>query len=165
MADVLLVIDLQNGVCYGEQTAANMPQVIAGVNARIAAYRKAKKPTVFVQHTDEDLVKGTHDWELIPELDYRDTDPLVSKTHAHAFYHTNLRRVLTSFATESLEICGAQVEYCVDTTVKVAHGIGYDLQMTRGLATTVDNKFMTAEQTIAFFEGIWNHRFVTMLEP
>ncbi len=43
MADVLLVIDLQNGVCYGEQTAVNMPQVIAGVNARIAAYRKAKK--------------------------------------------------------------------------------------------------------------------------
>ncbi|MFC6261276.1 cysteine hydrolase family protein [Levilactobacillus fujinensis] len=165
MADVLLVIDLQNGVCYGEQTAANMPQVIAGVNARIAAYRQAKKPVVFVQQTDADLVKETHDWALIPELDYRGTDSVVFKTHANAFYHTNLRRVLTEFATESLEICGAQVEYCVDTTVKVAHGIGYDLQMTRGLTTTVDNEFMTAQQTIAFFEGIWDQRFVTMLEP
>ncbi|AYM03275.1 cysteine hydrolase family protein [Levilactobacillus yiduensis] len=164
MADVLLVIDLQNGVCYGEQTAANMSHVLTGINARIAAYRKAKKPIVFIQHSDEDLVQGTHDWELIPDLDYRDTDPLVSKHHANAFYHTNLRRVLTSFAAESLEICGAQVEYCVDTTTKVAHGIGYDLQMTRGLTTTVDNKFMTADQTIAFFEGIWDHRFVTMLE-
>ncbi|WP_125762569.1 cysteine hydrolase family protein [Levilactobacillus mulengensis] len=164
MADVLLVIDLQNGVCYGDETAVNLPQVIAGVNARIAAYRQTKKPIVFVQHTDADLVKGTHDWEFIPELAYRDTDPVVSKTHANAFYHTNLRRVLTGFAAESLEICGAQTEYCVDTTVKVAHGIGYDLEMTRGLTTTVDNPFMTAEQTIAFFEGIWDKRFVTMRE-
>ncbi|WP_407886411.1 cysteine hydrolase family protein [Levilactobacillus sp. N40-8-2] len=164
MADVLLVIDLQNGVCYGEQTAAHLSQVIAGVNARIAAYRKAKKAIVFVQQADDDLVKGSHAWELIPELDYRATDSVVSKTHANAFYHTNLRRVLTSFAAESLEICGAQVEYCVDTTTKVAHGIGYDLEMTRGLTTTIDNKFMTADQTIAFYEGIWDHRFVTMLE-
>ncbi|KRK38944.1 hypothetical protein FD07_GL002008 [Levilactobacillus parabrevis ATCC 53295] len=164
MADVLLAIDLQNGVCYGDKPAANMPQALAGINARIAAYRKAKKPIVFVQHTDEDLVQGTHDWELISGLDHRDSDPLVTKNHANAFYHTNLRRVLTSFAAESLEICGAQTEYCVDTTTKVAHGIGYDLQMTPGLTTTVDNQFMTAEQTIAFYEGIWNHRFVTMLK-
>lgn len=66
---------------------------------------------------------------------------------------------------ESLEICGAQVEFCVDATIKMAHGLGYQLEMTRGPTTTPNNSFMTAEKTLDFYqERIWNHRFLEFLE-
>ncbi|MFC6289298.1 cysteine hydrolase family protein [Levilactobacillus angrenensis] len=164
MADALLIIDMQNGVCFSEPGVANAAAVIDGIQRRITHYRQLGRPIIFVQHNDEDLVADSLAWQIIPAFRVQPTDTVVQKTHANAFYHTNLRRVLTDFAAESLEICGAQTEYCVDTTTKVAHGIGYDLEMTPGLTTTVDNAFMTADQTIAFYEGIWNHRFVTMLQ-
>lgn len=101
-----------------------------------------------MQHNDEDLVADSLAWQIIPAFRVQPTDTVVQKTHANVFYSHQL-------AAESLEICGAQTEYCVDTTTKVGYRIGYDLEMTPGLTPT-------AEQTIAFYKGIWNHCVVTM---
>lgn len=85
---------------------------------------------------------------------------LYSKKYPNSFFDTNLDQLLTSKETKSIEMCGAQTEYCVDTTIKVAHGLGYKVRMKKGLSTTVDNQFMNAKDTIAFYEGIWNKRFL-----
>ncbi|MBL5003087.1 isochorismatase [Enterococcus xinjiangensis] len=36
--------------------------------------------------------------------------------------------------------------------------------MCRGAATTYDHPFMKAKETIAFYENIWDKRFLTFLE-
>lgn len=164
LADCLLVIDLQNGVCKGEQPIANFEQLIEQVNTRIEIYKANKRPIIFVQHNDEVLVAPQLDWQLVSELDVPADAQFVQKTHANSFWQTNLQALLEQKQIHSLEICGAQTEYCVDTTVKVAHSLGYQLQMVSGLSTTVDNSFMTATQTIAFYEGIWADRFMTLLK-
>lgn len=69
--------------------------------------------------------------------------------------------LLTELDCHSIELCGAQAEYCIDTTVKFAHGLGYQLMMCRGATTTYDNPFMKAKETIAFYEKIWDKRFLT----
>lgn len=61
-----------------------------------------------------------------------------------------------------LEICGAQTEYCVDTTIKMAHGLGYQLSMRYGASSTFDNQFMTAKETIQFYENIWEEYFLDL---
>ncbi|UOF06113.1 cysteine hydrolase [Lactiplantibacillus plantarum subsp. plantarum] len=174
MADVLIIIDMQVGVCRGSQPVANLATVIAGIQQRITSYRAQNKPIVFVQHHDADLVTGSADWQMIPELPIEATDIVVQKTHANAFYHTDLQAQLTAIGCQTLEICGAQVEFCVDTTVKMAHGLGYHLEMAhglgyhlemvRGLTTTTANSMMSAQQTIDFYQDrIWNHRFLTLV--
>lgn len=55
-ADVLIVIDLQNGVCYSEEHLFDLQNLLAKVNNRISSYRKLNKPILFVQHCDDDLV-------------------------------------------------------------------------------------------------------------
>lgn len=85
----------------------------------------------------------------------------VHQPHANSFWQSNLQVLLGQKQIHSLEICGAQTEYCIDTTVKVAHSLGYQLQM---VSTTVANSLMTATQTIAFYEGIWADRFMTLLK-
>ncbi len=55
-AEALIVIDLQNGVCKTGIRIENLDTVVQGVNQRIAQYRKAKRPIIFVQHNDEELV-------------------------------------------------------------------------------------------------------------
>lgn len=165
MADALIIIDMQNGVCHGDQPLARLPQVIVGIQQRLTRYRLDKKPVIFVQHNDEDLVQGQKAWQIIPEFSVDVQDIKIQKTHANSFYQTDLRQQLQQRGIQSLEICGAQVEFCVDATIKMAHGLGYQLEMVRGLTTTTDNSFMTAEKTLDFYqERIWNHRFLEFIE-
>jgi len=160
MMDVLLVIDMQNGVCNDNDLKE---KCIKKINQRIAVYRAKNKPIIFIQHNDESLKKGQFDWEIIPELTYENEDIYVQKYHANSFYQTDLQEILLSLKTSSIEICGAQTEYCVDTTVKMAHGLGYKLQMVSGSTLTFNNTFMSAQETVYFYENIWDARFLTII--
>ena len=163
LAEALLIIDLQKGVCFGEETIYNLEELIKIVNQRILAYSRASKPIIIVQHTDDFLLEGSESWEIIEELDHDKADYFIQKTHANSFYYTQLKNILDKHELYDLEICGAQTEFCIDTTVKVAHSLGYTLQMIQGATTTYNHAFMTAEQTIKFYESIWNQRFLSLI--
>ncbi|MBC1456569.1 cysteine hydrolase family protein [Listeria newyorkensis] len=163
VSDVLVVIDLQNGVNSAEYPLADLERVLDGVNQRIAMYRDAGKPVIFVQHVDEELVIGSDAWALMPELDCRHDDIYVNKTHANSFFKTELPAILAGLDVEKIEFCGAQTEYCVDTTVRFAHGLGFDSYMVRGLHTTADSDLMDAGTIMAHHESLWDKRFLTFL--
>ena len=163
MGDILLIIDLQNGLQTKTNRLYKIENVLMTVNQRIAAYRKAGKPIVFVQHVDEELVKGSESWKLMPELNTLPTDYYVEKTKANAFYKTNLQELLLQLSIQNIEICGAQTEFCVDTTIRVAHGLGYSLTMKQGISTTLDSDLLQAKTIIAHHESIWNQRFLTFI--
>ncbi|MHC5228811.1 cysteine hydrolase family protein [Enterococcus sp. LJL99] len=164
LADALLIIDLQKGVCFGEEEIFNLASIIELVNQRILDYSENGKMIIFVQHNDEVLLQGKEAWEILDELNQEKADYLIQKTHANSFYQTNLKNFIETNAIHSLEICGAQTEFCLDTTVKFAHGLGYELQMLQGATTTFDNAFMSAEKTRAFYETIWDQRFLTLIK-
>ena len=48
---------------------------------------------------------------------------------------------------------------------KMAHGLGYRLEMVPGASSTVDNKFLTLRQTIQYFEEIWEQNFLKFISP
>lgn len=164
VSDALLIIDLQNGVCHQENTTIHqLEKLVATVNKRIALYNQAKLPIIFVQHNDNELRKNSFAWEILPAIQTDKCDYFVNKTHANSFYQTNLQTILTKNNVNQIEICGAQTEYCIDAAIKFAHGLGYDLRMQKNMSTTYDNEFMTATQTIKFYEKIWDRRFLTFI--
>lgn len=164
LADALVIIDLQKGVCFGKEEIFNLASMIEKVNQRISEYSKGEKLIIFVQHNDDVLVRESEQWQILTELDQEKANYLVQKTHANSFYRTELKNILEQHTIHSLEILGAQTEFCIDTTVKFAHGLGYKLQMMKGATTTFDNTFMSAEKTISFYESIWEHRFLTLVK-
>lgn len=164
MTKALIVIDMQNGVVNpAGKVIYNRAGLVHLINERIAAYRQAQLPIIFVQHVDEDLVPDSTAWQLVSSLDVLPTDLRIQKEHPNAFYRTNLQKILNQQQVDQLEICGAQTEYCVDATVKMAHGLGYQVVMKHGAASTFDNSFMTAPETNAFFAGIWRDRFLKFI--
>ena len=163
-ADVLIVIDLQNGVCYNEEHLFELDSLLLKVNKRISVYRKLLKPIIFVQHCDEELVPGEKNWEINGFLDVQETDYFIRKTHANSFYKTNLKNILDQLAISRIEFCGAQTEFCMDATIKFAHGLGYENSMVQKATSTKSNSFMSAKKTIDFYENIWNHRFLKLIE-
>ncbi|MBM6387926.1 MAG: cysteine hydrolase [Paenibacillus sp.] len=164
-ADVLIVIDLQNGVCYsGENQLYELPNLLDRVNRRIAKYRELDKPIIFVQHGDEELVPGEEPWAIHSDLDVQEQDFFVRKIHANSFYNTNLKSLLDQFTVNRIEFCGAQTEYCMDATIKFAHGLGYENYMIRNATSTFDNHWMSAKETISFYEHIWGDRFLNWID-
>ena len=163
MADCLIVIDLQRGLHTDSAPLYQLERVLAITNERIAEYRQSALPIIFIQHEDQELIPTTDSWKLMAPLDNQSSDYYVAKTHANSFYRTTLSKLLTELAVKEIEFCGAQTEYCVDTTIRMAHGLGYQLSMVRGGNTTLDNSELSAKQIIAHHEDIWDQRFLTFI--
>ncbi|PHB19695.1 cysteine hydrolase [Bacillus pseudomycoides] len=162
-ADVLIVIDLQNGVCYSGDHLFDLRNLLTKVNNRIALYRELHKPIIFVQHCDEELVPEEEPWAINANLDVQEQDFFVRKIHANSFYKTNLKNLLDQLAVHRIEFCGAQTEYCMDATIKFAHGLGYENFMVQKATSTLNNPFISAKETIDFYENIWSNRFLKLI--
>lgn len=163
MKRALIVIDLQKGLHTPEKPLFNLENILADINKRIALYRKAGDPIVFIQHQDEDLPRHSSQWSLMDELDTQDGDHFVAKTHANSFYKTELAALLKRLDVNEIEFCGAQTEYCVDTTIRMAHGLGYHVFMKKGLHTTLDAELLSAEVIREHHEKLWGGRFLTWI--
>ncbi|MDG2942650.1 cysteine hydrolase family protein [Exercitatus varius] len=165
-ANALLVIDFQNGVCFGEEKIYNYENVVKLINQRIDNYTAQNKPIIFVQHTDESLRKNSHDWKIVSDLHVNKGTFFVEKKAPSAFYQTELDSLLKRENIASLEICGAETPFCIEATVQAAHNLGYKLYMKKGATTTNFQRYMTAENTVKHYEAIWgfNNHFLTLLD-
>ncbi|MFD1901476.1 cysteine hydrolase family protein [Enterococcus termitis] len=159
----LIVIDLQKGLNHSGTGLFQLNDFLKGVNQRIADYRMHKLPIIFIQHEDDELILNSQDWQLFDELDAQDEDIYIGKTHANSFFNTSLKQCLEDLSVTELEFCGAQTEYCVDTTIRMAHGLGYTGFMKKGLSTTLNNDLLGAKTIIQHHEQLWNNRFLTFI--
>ena len=88
----LLVVDVQRGVVEG---AHQRDAVVANVGSLVEKARRERVPVVWVQHSDEQLARGTDNWRIVPELAPGDAEPLVEKSYADSFEDTTLETVLS----------------------------------------------------------------------
>src|SRR5437764_15309352 len=88
----LLVVDVQNGVVGG---AHERDAVVANVGSLVEKARRERVPVVWVQHSDEQLARGSDDWRIVPELSRRDSEPFGEKNYGDSFEGTTLANVLS----------------------------------------------------------------------
>jgi nicotinamidase-related amidase len=133
----LLVVDVQKGVV---EEAHERDAVVANVGHLVEKARQRQVPVVWVQHSDDHLVRGTDDWRIVPELAPDDAEPLVEKSYGDAFEDTSLETVLSRLGVGRLVVVGAETDACVRSTLHGAFVRGYD-------ATLVSDAHTTADQT------------------
>jgi nicotinamidase-related amidase len=131
----LLVIDVQNGVVTG---AHQRDTVVANISTLVDQAREAGVPVVWIQHTSEELAKGSDAWQYVPELTRQDTEPLVHKTYGDSFEDTDLEDVLARAHVGSLVVTGAQTDACIRSTIHGAFARGYDVTLVGDAHTTED---------------------------
>ncbi|AZP90766.1 cysteine hydrolase family protein [Pediococcus acidilactici] len=155
MAQVLIVIDMQRAL----SKIANRNQVISNINERINKYRENNLPIVFVQHTEPGMEVASEQWRLFEELNSLGTDTYFNKIRPDAFYQTGLEAFLKMNHLNYIEICGAQVEFCVDTTIRVAFHLGFKTDILIDGVTTINGDVLNAEQIKKHHANIWDNRF------
>jgi len=80
---------------------------------------------VWVQHSDEQLARGSDGWQLVSELVPGDAEPLVEKSYGDSFEETSLETVLSRLGVGRLVVVGAQTDWCVRSTLHGALARGY----------------------------------------
>jgi nicotinamidase-related amidase len=155
----LLVIDVQNDVVGGGH---NRDEVVANVATLVDKARAADVPVVWVQHNDQNVVRGSEGWQIVPELKRDDAEPLVEKSYADSFEETSLESVLADLGVGRLVVAGAQTDECIRSTLHGAIVRGYDAALVSDAHTTEDLSEWGApppDRVIAHTNLYWtNHR-------
>lgn len=151
MTTALLIIDLQRALCVGEYACHDVDAVIGRINGLIAKARETGTPVVFVQHEEdgyEPLRHGSEGWQIDDRLHVQPDDRRVFKTSPDSFHKTELDAVLKGLGVTHLVICGAQSDFCVDTSTRRALSSGYDVTLVEDGHTTIAYGDLTAPQII-----------------
>ena len=154
----LVVIDVQNGVVRG---AYDRDAVVANIASLVDKARREHVPVVWVQHSDEQLVRESDDWRIVPELAPGDTEQLVEKNYGDAFEGTTLETVLSGLKAGRLVVAGAQTDACIRSTLHGAFVRGYDATLVSDAHTTEDQTAWGAPppaQVIAHTNLYWTYQ-------
>ena len=131
----LMVIDVQQGVVAD---AHQRDAVVANIATLVGKARQEGVPIVWIQHSDEQLEKGSAAWEYVPELVRQESEPLVHKSFGDSFEDTDLEDVLAAAGVGHLVVTGAQTDECIRSTIHGAFVRGYDVTLVGDAHTTED---------------------------
>jgi nicotinamidase-related amidase len=153
----LLVVDVQNGPVTGTH---ERDKVVGNVGSLVEKARREQVPVVWVQHSDDNLVRGSDEWRIVPELTPDDAEPLVEKHYGDSFEETTLESVLSDLSVGRLVVVGAQTDACVRSTLHGALVRGYDTTLVSDAHTTEDQTAWGApppDQVIAHTNLYWTY--------
>jgi len=153
----LLVVDVQNSAVEG---AHERDAVVANVGSLVEKARREQVPVVWVQHSDEEMVRGSDGWRIVPELMPDDAETLVEKNYGDAFEDTTLEKVLSGVGVGRLVVVGAQTDACIRATLHGAFVRGYDTTLVSDAHTTEDQTAWGApppDQVIAHTNLYWKY--------
>ncbi len=131
----LVVIDVQNDVVANAYEREN---VIANISTLVDKARTERVPVIWVQHSSDDLTQDSAGWQYVPELQCRDSEPLVHKRYGDSFEDTTLEAELARLGVGRVVVTGAQTDACIRATLHGAFVRGYDTQLVSDAHTTED---------------------------
>jgi nicotinamidase-related amidase len=154
----LLVIDVQNGVV---EQAHQRDSVVTNIGAVVDRARRDGVPVVWVQHSDDNLARGSESWQIVPELVPGENEPRVEKNYGDSFEDTTLEDVLSKLGVGRLVVVGAETDACVRSTLHGAFVRGYDATLVSDAHTTGDKSQWGApppDQVIAHTNLYWDYQ-------
>ena len=130
---VLLVVDVQVGVM---RDAWDAPRVVANVALAVERARAAGVPVIWIQHADEELVRGSPPWQWVPALQPAGGERRLDKRFESSFEETVLEQELAGLGATHLVLAGASTNWCIRATAYAALDRGYDLTLVEDAHST-----------------------------
>ena len=163
MAQALIVIDIQEGLV--KENPFDTKNFIINTKAIIQHFRDQNIEVIFMRHSEDDglLVTGSDNWQVYHELKPQENEKIFNKYYNSIFKNSGLKEYLDSKSITNLTFVGMQVEFCIDTSVKVGFEYGYKITIVEDAISTFDNIHLSADQILSFYkEKIWRNRFAQL---
>ena len=155
MTKALLIIDIQNDYFPGGANELVGIAEAAAVAVKVKAHFKSQGlPVIMVQHIAIKpgatfFLPDTYGAELHESLPLEEGDELVVKHFPNSFRETTLLEVLKNLNVTDLTIVGMMTHMCVDTTVRAANDLGYQVTLVADACATRDLEFAGARVAAA----------------
>lgn len=130
---VLLVVDAQAGVMAD---AWDAPRIVANVARAVERARAQRVPVIWVQHSDDELLHGSPQWQLAAGLTRAEGEPRIDKKFNSSFEQTTLEDALARLGATHIALAGAATNWCIRATAYGALDRGYDLTLVSDAHTT-----------------------------
>ena len=130
---VMVVVDVQVGVM---KEAWEAQRVIKNVSRAVERARSEAVPVIWVQHSNQELLKGSVQWQWVPELVPAEGEALIHKKYNSSFEQTSLDSELASLGATHIVLAGAATNWCIRATAYGALDRGYDLTLVKDAHTT-----------------------------
>lgn len=158
---VLLVVDTQKLIT--NEKLYNFKSFVSNVKSLIQIARENHIEVIYVRHDDGEgceLTKGTEGFEIYEGFQPREGERIFDKNVNSAFKGTGLLEYLKDKEIQDIIVVGLQTDYCIDATIKCGFEHGFHMIVPEYANTTVDNQFMTGEQTYQYHNHfMWNKRY------
>ena len=163
MAQALIVIDIQEGLV--NENPYDAKNFIINTKAIIQHFRDQNIEVIFVRHSEDEglLATGSDNWQVYHELKPQESEKIFNKYYNSIFKDTKLKEYLDQKNITDLTFVGMQVEFCINTSVKVGFEYGYKISIIEDAISTFDNTHLSANQILSFYkEKIWRNRFAQL---
>ena len=151
MAQALIVIDIQEGLV--KENPFDTKNFIINTKAIIQHFRDQNIEVIFI----------SDNWQVYHELKPQENEKIFNKYYNSIFKDTELKEYLNRKNITDLTFVGMQVEFCIDTSVKVGFEYGYKITIVEDAISTFDNIHLSADQILSFYkEKIWRNRFAQL---
>ena len=163
MAQALIVIDIQEGLV--KENPFDTKNFIINTKAIIQHFRDQNIEVIFIRHSEDEglLAMGSDNWQVYHELKPQENEKIFNKYYNSIFKDTELKEYLNRKNIIDLTFVGMQVEFCIDTSVKVGFEYGYKITIVEDAISTFDNIHLSADQILSFYkEKIWRNRFAQL---
>jgi len=122
----LLVIDVQMALFSRPTPIYKADNLLCNINSLVEMFQISNALVVYIQHSNKKmLIKDSGGWGFHPDLNIKETDPIIHKIHGNAFKETNLMQTLESRGIEDIVITGLVTQGCVKATSIGAKKLGY----------------------------------------
>lgn len=134
----LLIVDVQVGVM---RYAWESDRIIGNILSAVEKARKAGVPVMWIQHSDEELVLNSDDWQWVPQLIPTEGEIRIYKNFNSSFERTSLEESLAQLGISHIMLAGASTNWCIRATAYGALDRGYDLTLIEDAHTTGSMEF------------------------
>lgn len=156
---ILLIVDTQDMIVTEE--LYQFERFVSNVKQLLDQARKHNIEVVYIRHDDGiELTKGINGFDIYHEFAPLPNEQIFDKHVNSAFKESGLVEYLSIKNENTIMIAGLQTDYCIDATIKCGFEHGYEMIVPSYCNTTVDNEYLTAEQSYRYYnEKMWDKRY------
>ncbi|OAM31138.1 MULTISPECIES: cysteine hydrolase family protein [Eikenella] len=162
---VLLVIDTQQALL--DMGAYRGAEMLAAIGRLLAAARAHGHEVIYVRHNENEagspFAPHTPGWQIAAAVAPQPGEKVVDKWYSSAFRGTDLLDYLHGKGVARLVVAGMMTEYCVETTVRTASDLGFEVILPEGANSTLGNGRWSAQELYEHHNfDIMRDRFAAM---
>lgn len=144
MNTALVLVDIQNDYFQGGRNELfNTDKVITHAQEALSLFREKSLPVVHIQCIllDENasfFLPDTEGIKIHERVNPQTDEKVIVKHTPDSFFQTELQKHLELMNITRLVICGMMSHICIDSTVRTAHRLGYEVILLSEACTTKD---------------------------